>query len=146
MARAKALAKQRVRDLKRKGITPASQGLTEEGKPLPKPDVIDVSASDADDDADRGEEAKAAWKESADGDPDPGDDGSVRVLANLLKKKNPKAQRRPRPMTPIPHRRKRLTRTIFLGLVPRLTFPIVPQGEGMSFRPRNVVLVVLFLR
>ena len=87
MARAKALAKQRVRYLARMGVTPASQGLTEEGEPLPKAAAIDLSANDADDDADRGEEVKDAGKEPADGDPVPSGNESVRLPANPSKKK-----------------------------------------------------------
>ena len=86
MTRAKALARSRAANLKRKGISPASQGLTEEGEPLPEPAAIDLSAADADDDADGGEEAKDAGKEPADGDPDPRDNGSKCLPVNPSKK------------------------------------------------------------
>ena len=52
MARAKSAAKSQVANLKRKGLSPASQGLTEESEPLPEAAVIDLSAEDADEDAD----------------------------------------------------------------------------------------------
>ena len=54
MVRAKVGNKSHVANLKRKGIDPASRGLTEEGEPLPKPAAIDLSAGDADEDAEGG--------------------------------------------------------------------------------------------
>ena len=63
MARKKAAALQRVHNLARMGVSPASQGLNEEGEPLPDPVAIDLPAADADKDADGGEETKTAEEE-----------------------------------------------------------------------------------
>ena len=58
MARKKAQALEHVRNLTRYGVTPASQGLDDEGMPLPDVPVIDPSANDADEDADGGRRGK----------------------------------------------------------------------------------------
>ena len=100
MVRAKVGNKSRVANLKRKGITSASQGLTEEGEPLPKPAAIDLSAADADEDAEGGEEAKYAGKEPADGDPDPSNDGSKRLLVNPSKKRKSRGAKETAPSDP----------------------------------------------
>ena len=58
MARAKAKKVSLIANLKRKGIDPASKGLTPEGDPLPDPTVIDLAAEDAGEDAEGGTRQK----------------------------------------------------------------------------------------
>ena len=71
-------------------LQPESQGLNKEGEPLHDPAAIDLTAADADKDADGGEETKTAEEEPADGDHDLSDDDSGRLPFNPSNKKKAK--------------------------------------------------------
>ena len=86
MARASQKKSERISNLKQKGISPASQGLTPEGDPLPESTAIDLNVEHTDEDAEEEEETEEAGKEPAKGDPVPSNSESDNLAENPSKK------------------------------------------------------------